>query len=251
MDHLPLTIRAIVDNANVTEISVGMSSDAVYRIDTNERYFLKIGETLKAEYERLQWLADKLPTPRVIHYEVNQGKHYLLTSEVPGEMLFEVDLPIERKLELMAESARMWHSLSIEDCPFDMTMNPQIETARHNLDHHRINASRFASQFYGKSESELFTDLLNAIPEQDEDLVVTHGDLCLPNILVDGESGQITGFVDLGDVGVSDRHLDLVLASRSIEYNLGGKYIDRFYEHYGIPIDPEKYHFYSILNEFV
>lgn len=251
MDHLPLTIRAIVDNASVTEISVGMSSDAVYRIYTNERYFLKIGETLKAEYERLQWLADKLAAPRVIHYEVNQGKHYLLTSAILGEMLFEVDLPIRRKLELMAEAVHIWHSLSVEDCPFYWTVNPQIEAARHNLGHHRVKASRFATQFYGKSESELFTDLLNAIPEQDEDLVVTHGDLCLPNILVDRESEQITGFVDLGDVGISDRHLDLVLASLSIQFNLGGKYIPYFYELYGVPIDPEKFHFYSILNEFV
>ena len=251
MEYLPDTIRAIMENALVTEISIGMSSDAVYRIDTDECYYLKIGESLKTEYDCLQWLAGKLPAPRVIHFEVNQGKHYLLTSAIAGEMIVRVDLPIERKLELMAEAAAMWHSLSIEDCPFDWTINAQIEAARHNLDHHRINARKFDAIYYGKSEHELFTDLLNALPERDEDLVVTHGDLCLPNILVDRESQQITGFVDVGAMGISDRHLDLVLASRSIQYNLGGKYIERFYELYGVPIDPEKQHFYCILNEFI
>lgn len=251
MEHLPLTIHDIIGNASVSEISVGMSSDSVYRIDSNDCYFLKIGETLKDECERLQWLEDKLVAPRVVHYEVNQGKHYLLTSAVRGEMVFEVDLPVERKVELMAEAAHIWHSIPIDNCPFDRTTNSQIELARYNLAHHRVDTSRFASMFYGKPEAELFTDLLNAIPEQDEDLVVTHGDLCLPNILVDRESGQITGFVDLGDVGVSDRHLDLVLASLSIQFNLGGKYIGRFYELCDVPYDPEKFHFYSILNEFV
>ncbi len=251
MDYLPLTIRAIMENALVTEISVGMSSDAVYYIDNGEQYYLKIGESLKTECECLQWLENKLPAPRVIHFEVNQGKHYLLTSAIPGDMLFEVDLPIERKLELMAESARMWHSLSIDDCPFDWTLNTQIEVARHNLNNGRIHATKFDPIYYGQSEHELFSNLLNAIPDGDEDLVVTHGDLCLPNILIDKESQEISGFVDVGTMGISDRHLDLVLASRSIQYNLGGKYIERFYELYGVPIDPEKQHFYCILNEFV
>ena len=251
MEHLPPALRAIVDNAEVTEISVGMSKDSVYRIEADTGYYLKIGESLKAEYERLQWLEGKLPAPRVIDFEVNHGKHYLLTSAIPGEMLFEVDLAIERKLELMAEASWMWHSLPVDDCPFDWTIHTQIETARHHLDHHRINAMKFDPIYYGKSEHELFSDLLTAIPDGDEDLVVTHGDLCLPNILVDKDSAEITGFVDVGTMGVSDRHLDLVLASRSIQYNLGGKYIERFYERYGVPIDPAKYHFYCILNEFV
>jgi len=251
MQHLPLTIRAIVDSAEVTPITVGMSADDVYRIDAGETYYLKIGESLKDECDRLQWLDGKLPTPRVIHFEVNRGKHYMLTSAIKGKMLFEADLSIERRLELMAEGARMWHSLPVEDCPFDFTINVQIEAVRRELDSGRVHANNFDTLYYGKTPHELFSDLLNAMPDDEEDLVVAHGDYCLPNILVDVEQDCITGFVDVGDMGVSDRHLDLVLGSRSIQFNLGGKYINRFYEFYGTQRDYAKYHFYSILNEFI
>jgi aminoglycoside 3'-phosphotransferase II len=251
IQNLPTTIHKIVEGATVIPITIGRSSDDVYRIETNETYYLKIGVALDSEYEHLQWLDGKLPVPQVIDFEVRNGKQYMLTSEIKGKMLSNLDLPIVQCLELYAEGAHMWHSLPVEDCPFDQTRKTQIETARQNLEAQQINSANFDSRYFGKSEHELFEDLLNAIPPSDEDPVVTHGDYCLPNILIDPKTAKITGFVDVGTMGVSDRHLDLVLASRSIQYNMGGKYIDHFYELYGIEYDAVKYHFYCILNEFI
>ena len=249
MEHLPSSMRKIVDKADVTPITVGMSADDVYRIEADTVYYLKIGADLRGEAERLRWLAGKLPVPKVIQYDLNHDKHYLLTSEVRGKMMFEADLPISWRIDLMAEAARMWHSIPIDDCPFDNSLKQQLKHARQQLDNDRLDSRYFHSQFYGKSEQELYADLLNTIPD-DEDLVITHGDLCLPNILVDEQTGHITGFVDVGEMGISDRHLDLVLASRSIEYNLGSKWINRFYDAYGTDRDNLKYHFFCILNEF-
>lgn len=248
--HLPQAIKTIVDRATVIPISIGHSQDTVYRLEAEATYYLKIGASLTDEAERLEWLEHRLPTPKLLHFEVANGQHYMLTSAVKGQMLMQVDLPIARCLELLAEGARMWHNLATHSCPFQWQIAQQIDSARAQLAHQRIDATEFDSQYYGKTVPELFTDLLNAIPDGAEDLVVTHGDFCLPNILVDRASEQITGFVDLGHVNVSDRHLDLVLASRSIAYNFGSKYIPYFYEHYGAEIDPAKRHFYSILNEF-
>ncbi|MGB7339354.1 MAG: APH(3') family aminoglycoside O-phosphotransferase [Phototrophicaceae bacterium] len=251
MQHLPLTIRAIVDTAQLIPITVGMSGDDVYRVEADAYYYLKIGESLTDEYERLLWLDGKLPIPKVIHYEVSHGKHYLLTSAIAGEMLQEVDLPIEKRIALVAQAARMWHAIPIVDCPFLWDTNTQIADARHQLDHKRVDASQFAACWYGKSEHELFADLLNAMPNTKEDFVLIHGDLCLPNILVDSQTQSITGFVDLGNVSVSDRHLELTTSAWSIGYNWGSKYIPQFYEQYGSEHHAEKSHFYSILGEFV
>lgn len=49
-----------------------------------------------------------------------------------------------------------------------------------------------------------------------------HGDLCLPNILVD-RNNEVVGFIDVSDAGKGDRNLDYSWMLWSFEYNLGTK----------------------------
>ena len=55
--------------------------------------------------------------------------------------------------------------------------------------------------------------------------VFVHGDLCLPNILV--ENGALSGIVDWGRAGFGDPFQDLALAVRSLTHNLGPSDWDR------------------------
>jgi kanamycin kinase len=48
---------------------------------------------------------------------------------------------------------------------------------------------------------------------------VVHGDCCVPNVVL--HDWAFSGFVDLGDGGVGDRHLDLAMALWSLRFNLG------------------------------
>jgi streptomycin 3"-kinase len=43
------------------------------------------------------------------------------------------------------------------------------------------------------------------------DRVVCHGDACMPNVMIDPESFQCTGLLDLGRLGTADRYVDLAL----------------------------------------
>lgn len=83
-----------------------------------------------------------------------------------------------------------------------------------------------------------------------EDLVFTHGDLCLPNYLV--LEGEITGFIDFDRGGVADRYQDIALFLRSFGFNIGNgmDVRDIFCRAYGIKgLDEEKLYYYRLLDE--
>ena len=82
-----------------------------------------------------------------------------------------------------------------------------------------------------------------------EELVVCHGDFCVPNILFN--SGALKGFVDLGELGVADVWWDLAVATWSLEWNLGPGYEDLFLKEYGKRVDSEKIQYYRLLYDVV
>ena len=64
------------------------------------------------------------------------------------------------------------------------------------------------------------------------DKVLLHGDYCLPNILLD--NWQFSGFIDVGNGGVGDRHIDIFWGIWSLYFNLKSEaYSDRFLDAYG------------------
>ena len=59
-----------------------------------------------------------------------------------------------------------------------------------------------------------------------------HGDYCLPNILLN--NWNFSGFIDLGNGGVGDRHIDLFWGAWTLFFNLKtDRYRDRFLDAYG------------------
>jgi kanamycin kinase len=75
--------------------------------------------------------------------------------------------------------------------------------------------------------------------------MITHGDYCVPNNVFD--RGRLSGFVDLGDLGVADRWRDLAVATWSLERNIGPGWEDLFLRTYGVERDPSRTRFYRLL----
>lgn len=72
-----------------------------------------------------------------------------------------------------------------------------------------------------------------------------HGDLCLPNILVD-QNNHFVGFIDLGNAGLGDCWYDYASLLWSLEYNLKTKqYNDILLNKLGLKFDEEKYNYYK------
>ena len=59
-----------------------------------------------------------------------------------------------------------------------------------------------------------------------------HGDYCLPNVMLD--DWRHSGFIDLGNGGVGDRHIDLFWGAWTLWFNLkSDAYGDIFLDAYG------------------
>lgn len=248
-DTLPAEITALTSASTVETVTVGWSQDAVYRLtDGDTVRYLKTGADLRHEHDRLRWMENRLPTPRVLHYTVIESTHYLLTSAVPGVMTHEAALPSDTLVRLMADGLKLWHALPIDSCPFDHRANALIARAREKITQGAIDPQHFDMHLHGYTAQDVLDRALQLRPEH-EDLVVTHGDYCMPNILIDPQTEKVTGFVDVGRVGVADRFSDLAQACRSITWNIGMMWVEVFLAHYGVPMDRAKYNFYTLLDE--
>ena len=111
-----------------------------------------------------------------------------------------------------------------------------------------VDEEDIADSHQGKSAQDLYKEFVSAIPG-DEDLVFTHGDYCLPNVLIDGT--EIAGFVDWSRAGIADRYKDIALVIRSLRWNLAEELEGDFFDAYGISEpDAAKIAFYMLLDEF-
>ncbi|MEV6282597.1 phosphotransferase [Kribbella sp. NPDC051770] len=54
--------------------------------------------------------------------------------------------------------------------------------------------------------------------------VVTHGDYCLPNVLIDPETLRCTGVLDLSRLGLGDPYVDVAVMTQSLSGGLNPQY---------------------------
>ncbi|WP_309083367.1 APH(3')-II family aminoglycoside O-phosphotransferase [Chelativorans sp.] len=236
--------------------TIGRSDAAVFRLEAEGRptLFVKtepvsaFGE-IPDEAARLKWLGgEAIPCPAVLREAREDGRDWLLMSAIPGrDLASSPDLAPERIVEIAAEALRMLHRLAVADCPFDHRLDRRIEAARRRMEAGLVDEEDFDEERSGRAAPEVFRELLAQRPSRQE-LVVTHGDACLPNLLAD--KGRFTGFVDCSRLGVADRFQDLALASWSIWHNLGEQWVGPFLERYGAEADLERMSFYQLLDEF-
>ena len=244
-------------------VTIGESGAGVWRCtaEGSRPVYLKSAPVsarlrLDQEASRLRWMKEHaLPVPAVRDCGRIDDTEFLLLEEVPGlaasEPHWTSRLP-EAIAALGAALARL-HCTSIVDCPFDQRIASQVDAARQRVAAGLVREDDFDNVRGGRTAVDLFEELLSTVPA-DEDLVFTHGDFCLPNIILDSGTNdevEIAGLVDCGRAGIADRHQDIALAVRSIAYNFGDTWVVPFLESYGLQQPhEEKLRFFTLLDEF-
>ncbi|WP_332697075.1 APH(3') family aminoglycoside O-phosphotransferase [Halalkalibacter lacteus] len=256
MKEVPQSLARLINGYSWKQITIGHSDAKTFLLKGPVyNQYLKIQpntsiENLNHEKEKLEWLQGKLSVPEVLYYDKDETNEYLLITEIKG--INASDKSYEARLsflmELLASGLKTVHSLNIENCPFNQKLDIKIKEARKRVENGLVDEGNFDEVRKGFKPKELFDELISK-KSIIEDLVFTHGDYCLPNIIID--EGKVSGFIDWGRAGVSDRYQDLALAIRSISYNFGREHIPIFLKEYGVKeLDESKIFYYQLMDEF-
>jgi kanamycin kinase len=208
--------------------------------------------TLAGEAERMVWAAAYLPVPTVVAVEDVDGSTVLITEGLRGHDATDPKWSGDRAglVRILGEGLAAFHrAVGEEWCPFRFEVGVALEHVRRRAEAGRLDpAHQFHPEYRHLTAASAVARLEATAPDA-EDLVVCHGDYCPPNVLL--ADGRVTGYVDVGELGVADRWWDITVGAWSAGWNFGTEYEPLFYESYGIEPDPDRIAFYRLLWECV
>ncbi|MFV8054076.1 APH(3'') family aminoglycoside O-phosphotransferase [Mycobacterium sp. 48b] len=203
-------------------VTRGESGAGVFRSADGSRYAKVVSPMaiadLAAERDRVTWAHDHgVPAPAVIDWgATDDDGAFLVTSAVRGvaaDQLAEADL--RTAWPSVVQAVGDLHGIPIEDCPYRRDLDDMMSRARSVLAAGAVNPEFLRDEDRDVPPAELLmrVERETGLRRRQEaaDRVVCHGDLCLPNILIDPDRLTVEGFIDLGRLGLADRHADLAL----------------------------------------
>lgn len=260
---LPKSIQNLIAGEAFETDHIGMSESSVFIYKNKILKVQENNEEAANEYRMLQYLQKKLPVPFLYAYETADGKSYLLMSKCRGQMACSHEYLKEplTLCRLLADALQRLWNIELTDCPSDQRLSNKLLQAEKNIRNGYVDLEHVEPDTFGKNgfrnPDELLQWLYDNKPE--EELVLSHGDFCLPNIF--GIHNEVTGYIDLGKTGIADKWCDIALCCRSLSHNYSGKYSPQktpvyekydellFFHELGIKPNWEKIRYYTLLDE--
>ncbi|NKD54942.1 MULTISPECIES: APH(3')-I family aminoglycoside O-phosphotransferase [unclassified Haematospirillum] len=257
--RLPSVLREELEGYNWARDNVGQSGAAIYHLYGKTHapeLYLKYGKStvaddIASEMVRLSWLAACMPLPAIAHFTRTADEAWLLTTAMPGRTVYQMleaypDARIDL-VDALAEFLRRLHAVPVSSCPFNSGHIFRLALAQQRINAGLVDADDFDEERQGWAVEQVWEEMHTLLPFSPE-LVVTHGDFSLDNLLVC--EGRVIGCIDVGQVGIADRYQDLSILWRGL-----GKFSpslqERLFQQYGIPNpDWRKLQFHLMLDEF-
>lgn len=255
----PDRIRAHTSGKDFEMDCTGLSGSAVAVYEDMVLKCEPVGRESDTNLAMLRWLKGKLPVPEIIAAEVTGSNRWLLMTRLPGSM--SCDDPWrrdpQRLLSLYGKLLKGLWAIDVRDCPVDEGMDEKLRRARLCVENGKVDMELVDPDTFSENGFSSPAALLSWLQENRPapDPVLSHGDLCMPNVFV--QDWQISGILDLGRCGISDRWVDIAICWRSLRDNFGGCYgegipgfdPDMLFEALGIEKDEQRLRYYLLLDE--
>ena len=248
---LPARLLPYMQGVPIVRDSIGCTGAEVLLLPDKVRKVERRSDESDRERAAYAWLTGRLPVPRVYEAFEEEGRNYLLMERLSGEMACAPERLAhpERTARLLAEGLRLLWRVDTGACPFDERLSGKLLRARARLEAGLMDAAEMEPETlrrFGTPQAALRFLERNRPPE---DPAFTHGDYCLPNIFLLGET--VSGFIDLGRAGVGDRWQDIALCVRSMRRNFGSDAgTAPLFEALGLARDEARIDYFILLDEF-
>lgn len=235
-NEMPQEIQRFLSGANIYDTSSSPEAK-VYFIDNgynkNGCYLKFSGKgMLEKEVKMTKYFHSQGIGAEVLNY-ISNDSDWLLTTAVIGEdCIHEKYLMDPKRLcDTIAYELRKLHETDYTNCPVSDRTSEYIYAAEKNYYAGNYDKSHFPDNFGYHSANEAY-EFLAAEKCALKSNVLIHGDYCLPNIILN--NWKLSGFIDVGNGGVGDRHIDIFCGIWSLWFNLKtNKYYERFLDAYG------------------
>lgn len=233
IDNYPDSVKYFIKDANIYDSSCSSEASVIF-VDKDSGYFVKTAAkgALLDEYIMTKYFNSLGLSAQVVEY-ISSDKDYLVTVKIIGEDCIS-DKYLANPMRLcdtLAKNLRLLHSINYQDCPITNHTKRYLARAESNYISGNYDKSMFPDSFGYRSADEAHAVILANSNLLKNDTLI-HGDYCLPNIVLN--DWRLSGFIDLGNGGVGDRHVDIFWAIWTLFYNLKTKaYCERFIDAYG------------------
>lgn len=217
----PEEINDYIKGYTITRHPYHETADIYVLTRDDETIYLKntLNGKLNHEYQIQKWIDSRIQVPKALKYVKEGATEYLITSGIEGTPVYQ--LQKEQKedgVRVLAEALKLIHSMNTKGCPLTSTIDDKIKLVKINADN-PLKKRKLAN-----------LEKVNV----SENIMLTHGDYCLPNILVT-DDGNLGGVIDWDYGGLADQYVDFVSCLWSLKYNFGeGDWISQFLEEYGM-----------------
>ncbi len=212
IEEYPQKIHHLLTDAKIYDSSCHSDAKVIY---SDKGYFIKTAKAgnLEKEAKMAKIFYDAGLGVELTEF-ISDDMDCMVTKEADGEDLTHFTDSAEYVCETLAKAAKQLHGVTIDDIGIS-----DAHRIYKNIDVNGKEAkiTEFI-RFMGISSTEEAVDTIKKHMDKMKCDTLIHGDMCLPNIIVNNE-GKMT-FIDTALAGMGDKHIDIYWAMWTLWFNL-------------------------------